>query len=213
MSWTQVRGSVPRECDTDLHRSGLRPLMLNLSSGAVFWEQQGMQAFGQKLQITRPPQVSQLAFEKHFDELVDVYQRVHNLKCVRLPFHRLAAVTLTEASRFRSLLGTKDQEVVLSTSYNDHLKAYSRSKPPPPLVAITNFDFHGAVRVGGAESVRTGIRALPAVRDAVEGFGWTLVDAASSGKAHVIEEQRGVFRTNCLDWCGSPPSWNRRLIY
>lgn len=107
----------------------------------------------------------------------------------------------TDVSCLLSLLGIKDQEVVLSTSYNDHLKAYGRSKPLPPLVAMTNFDFHGAVRVGGAESVRSGIRSLPAVRDAIEGFGWTLIDAAASGEAHVLEEQRGVFRTNCLDWC------------
>lgn len=53
-----------------------------------------MQAFGQKLQITRPPQVSQLAFEKHFDELVDIYQRVHNLKCVLSSDHRSASSSI-----------------------------------------------------------------------------------------------------------------------
>lgn len=65
---------------------------------------------------------------------------------------------------------------------------------------MTNFDFHGAVRVGGAESVRSGIRSVAGVRAELDNFGWTLVDAAA-GKGHVIEEQSGVFRTNCLDWC------------
>jgi hypothetical protein len=38
--------------------------------------------FGQKLSITRPQAASQPAFDKHFDELVDVYQAVHCVKLV-----------------------------------------------------------------------------------------------------------------------------------
>lgn len=98
------------------------------------------------------------------------------------------------------MLGTKDQEVILSKAYNDHLQTYNRSKPPPTLVDMTNFDFHRAVKVGGAEKVKGGIRGIAGVRDALEGFGWTLVDAGE-GPGRVIEEQVGVFRTNCLDWC------------
>jgi len=49
---------------------------------SVFWEQQGLQAFGQKIQITRPAQASQPAFDKHFDELLSIYGPVHAVKFV-----------------------------------------------------------------------------------------------------------------------------------
>ncbi|KAL7415255.1 Endonuclease/exonuclease/phosphatase [Mrakia frigida] len=149
MSWVQVRGSVP-----------------------VFWEQQGIQAFGQKIQITRPAQASQPAFDKHFEELLSIYGPVHAV----------------------NLLGQKDNEVVLTQQYQDHLRRYTSSKPPPPLVGMTSFDFHAAVKVNGVESVRERVRRLDGVRRGLEEFGWTCL---SGGE--VVEEQRGVFRTNCLD--------------
>ncbi|CDZ98260.1 Inositol-1,4,5-triphosphate 5-phosphatase (synaptojanin), INP51/INP52/INP53 family [Phaffia rhodozyma] len=153
LSWTQLRGSVP-----------------------LFWEQAGFQTFGQKIQITRPMSAAQLAFEKHFDELVHVYGSVHAV----------------------NLLGQKDNEVILTTNYNNHLRVYNASKPPPPLASITNFDFHGAVRVGGVESVRQGVRRVEGVRNALEEDGWTVVDFGKGGRG-VVEEQKGVMRINCLD--------------
>lgn len=54
---------------------------------AVFWEQQGLQAFGQKIQITRPAQASQPAFDKHFDELVSIYGPVQGVKSVPFSDH------------------------------------------------------------------------------------------------------------------------------
>jgi synaptojanin len=92
-------------------------------------------------------------------------------------------------------LGQKDNEVILTTNYNDHLRRYSSTRPPPPLVSITNFDFHNAVKIGGVESVREGIKRTEGVRRALESYGWTSVDGV-----HIVEEQSGVFRTNCLDW-------------
>lgn len=60
---------------------------------------------------------------------------------------------------------------------------------------MSSFDFHAAVKISGVESVREGVRRLEGVRKGVDGFGWT---SLSGGE--VVEEQTGVFRTNCLDW-------------
>lgn len=40
-------------------------------------------------------------------------------------------------------------------------------------------------------------RRLEAVVDNVDRFGFTMADANSN---EIITEQKGVFRTNCLDW-------------
>lgn len=94
----------------------------------VFWEQQGLQTFGQKIQITRP-QASQPAFERHFAQLTEEYGFVHAV----------------------NLLGTKENEATLTQAYDRSLKN------APELfnhsVGITHFDFHHIVRIHGHEGV------------------------------------------------------------
>ena len=46
-------------------------------------------------------------------------------------------------------------------------------------------------------SLTTRIRTMESIRDHVDGFGFTMCDAASD---EIITDQKGVFRTNCLDW-------------
>jgi hypothetical protein len=94
----------------------------------VFWEQQGLQTFGQRVQITRP-NASQPAFERHFAQIIDEYGSVHAI----------------------NLLGTKDAEASLSHAYARHLQAAKSIWGPD--IGITHFDFHNAVRLGGHESV------------------------------------------------------------
>ncbi|KIJ70155.1 hypothetical protein HYDPIDRAFT_35582 [Hydnomerulius pinastri MD-312] len=148
MSYTQVRGSVP-----------------------LFWEQQGIQTFGQRIQITRP-QASQPAFERHFAHLMEEYGATHAI----------------------NLLGTKENEAILTAAYGKHL--YQASSIWGDQLSITHYDFHNAVRIGGHDSMVRELGRLDAINDHMDRFGFTLVDA-SSGEA--ITEQRGVFRTNCLD--------------
>ncbi|KAH9987805.1 inositol polyphosphate phosphatase [Russula vinacea] len=147
-SYTQVRGSVP-----------------------LFWEQQGLQTFGQRIQITRP-QASQPAFERHFGHLTEQYGYVHAI----------------------NLLGSKDAEASLTAAYARHLhiakSVYSED------IGITHYDFHQAVRVGGHDSVMRDLRRLSSVSDNMDRFGFTMCDATSD---EIITEQKGVFRTNCLD--------------
>ena len=94
----------------------------------VFWEQQGLQTFGQRVQITRP-NASQPAFERHFAQIIDEYGSVHAI----------------------NLLGTKDAEATLTLAYARHLQAAKSIWGPD--IGITHFDFHNAVRLGGHDSV------------------------------------------------------------
>ncbi|EJF56616.1 inositol polyphosphate phosphatase [Dichomitus squalens LYAD-421 SS1] len=147
-SYVQVRGSVP-----------------------LFWEQQGLQTFGQRIQITRP-QASQPAFDRHFAALVEEYGAVHAI----------------------NLLGTKENEAALTGAYTRHISIARNSVGD--TIGITNFDFHAAVKFGGHESVFREVRHLESVVDNIDRFGFAMADANSS---EIITEQKGIFRTNCLD--------------
>ena len=101
----------------------------------VFWEQQGLQTFGQRIQITRP-QASQPAFDRHFAGLVEEYGAVHAI----------------------NLLGTKENEAILTAAYARHMRIMQNSVGD--IINITNFDFHTAVKYGGHESVIREVRLV-----------------------------------------------------
>lgn len=148
VSYTQVRGSVP-----------------------LFWEQQGLQTFGQRIQITRP-HASQPAFERHFAHLMEEYGVTHAI----------------------NLLGSKENEAILTSAYAKHLQI-ARSIWGDEL-SITHYDFHNAVRIGGHDSVMRDICRLEGVKNNMERYGFTMCDSSTD---NLITEQKGVFRTNCLD--------------
>lgn len=147
-SYVQIRGSVP-----------------------LFWEQQGLQTFGQRIQITRP-HASQPAFERHFAQLTEEYGSVNVI----------------------NLLGSKDHEASLTAAYARHIQVAKSVWGDD--VGITHFDFHNAVRIGGHESVVRDLRRLESVSDNIDCFGFTMCDSTTD---EIITEQKGVFRTNCLD--------------
>jgi hypothetical protein len=166
LSYTQVRGSVP-----------------------LFWQQpqQGLGTLQQRVEITRPPQATQPAFDKHFVDLLDHYGAVHAI----------------------NLLGQRDAEAMLSSGYQDRFTALRNvlrrqtaaggdkaATPPPESLVYTSYDFHSAVRIGGHEAVRTDLSSSPEVTRSINQFEITAVDRISGD---AIEHQRGVFRVNCLD--------------
>ncbi|ORY22516.1 SacI homology domain-domain-containing protein, partial [Naematelia encephala] len=167
LSYVQVRGSVP-----------------------LFWQQpsQGIQTLQQKVELTRPPQATQPAFDKHFLDLLEHYHSVHAI----------------------NLLGQKDAEAMLSSAYSDHLAQLQATleKTPPSekgamdaaphgTLSLTPYDFHAAVKTGGHDVVKYDLGTrLSEVIDARERFGWTAVDMSTG---QIIQQQQGVFRTNCLD--------------
>ncbi|TFK55545.1 DNase I-like protein [Heliocybe sulcata] len=147
-SYVQVRGSIP-----------------------LFWEQQGLQTFGHRIQITRP-QASQPAFERHFAQLTEEYSAAHAV----------------------NLLGTKENEANLTAAYARHMQIAHAVFGSD--AGITHFDFHNAVRTGGHDSIVRDLRRLESISDNMDRFGFTMCDSATD---EIITEQKGVFRTNCLD--------------
>ncbi|KAG6833957.1 hypothetical protein H0H87_007968 [Tephrocybe sp. NHM501043] len=112
------------------------------------------------------------AFERHFSQLMDEYGAIHAI----------------------NLLGTKENEQTLTTTYGRHLQI-ARGAIGDDL-SITHFDFHNAVRIGGHDSVIRDLRRLEAIVDHVDRFGFTMCNADTD---EIITDQKGVFRTNCLD--------------
>lgn len=94
----------------------------------MFWEQQGLQTFGQRIQITRP-QASQPAFERHFLHLTEEYGAVHAI----------------------NLLGSKENEAILTQAYARHLQIARNVMGD--AIGITHFDFHYAVKLYGHDGV------------------------------------------------------------
>lgn len=148
-----------------------------------------MQTFGHRIQITRP-HASQPAFERHLFQLMEEYGSIHAI----------------------NLLGQKENEALLTNTYARHLQI-ARAALGDEL-GITHFDFHNSVRIGGHESVirelrlatssftcrvayKLAYRRMESVNDHVDKFGFTMCDAESD---EIVTDQKGVFRTNCLDW-------------
>jgi len=148
VSYVQVRGSVP-----------------------LFWEQQGLQTFGQRIQITRP-NASQPAFERHFAQLMEEYGSIHAI----------------------NLLGAKENEASLTSAYGRHLQI-ARGAIGDQL-SITHYDFHDAVKIGGHDGVIRELSHLESIVEHVDAFGFSMCDAVSDD---IVTDQKGIFRTNCLD--------------
>jgi hypothetical protein len=167
-SYVQIRGSLP-----------------------VFWEQAtGLIPAQQKITISRSPEATQPAFDKHFDQLERSYGAVHIV----------------------NLLSTeKPQEAQLSHLYRDHV-AHSPlnesdkkgAESEHRLLRLSEYDFHAETRVIGYEAAK-GIRYY--IMDSADGFVFFLSEERdvsdnanmNKWKTLPILQQEGVFRTNCLD--------------
>jgi hypothetical protein len=173
-SYAQVRGSVP-----------------------IFWEQAtGLLPNQQKIQVTRSPEATQPAFDKHFETLEVKYGAIHVLNL--LSESKPGEADLTNRYRYHacySSLNTADEK----SNSADH-----------QLLQVTEYDFHAETKgLNGYEAAST-IRHL--IQKSADGFGYFLLDhgddsATNNGfaKMHfqrrsvVVLQQDGIFRTNCLD--------------
>lgn len=166
-SYVQIRGSVP-----------------------MFWEQAaGLLPGQQKIQITRSPQATQPAFDKHFESLEHKYGPIH-------------VVNL--------LSNERAGEIEISQKYHNHIRRSSlnqrndgETSTEHDLLQETHYDFHAETRGAGYEAAR-GVRRY--IHGSLEGFGYCLTgvmdDEPKQGslqRSTVILQQEGVFRTNCLD--------------
>lgn len=168
-SYVQVRGSVP-----------------------VFWEQAADLLPGrQKITVTRSPEGTQPAFNKHIEDLEQIYGAVHIINL---------------------LSDSKPAEVELSTLYRNAIRhcPYSQSNSGSPehaLLRDTHYDFHAETKGPAGYEAAKDIRRY--IETSTDGFAYFLAeetdDAAESAngaqrrRTVVVLQQDGVFRTNCLD--------------
>lgn len=166
-SYCQVRGSIP-----------------------IFWEQAvGLLPTQQKIQITRSPEATQPAFDKHMQGLVTKYGAVH-------------VVNL--------LSKTKLGEVELSDGFRRHIRSSdlvgnsrgTNGRANPSLLVNTEYDFHAETKTIGYEAARSVLRILD---DSANAFGYFQMEDLPAGEGLpqnstvTVLQQEGVFRTNCLD--------------
>ncbi|PSR92105.1 SacI homology domain-domain-containing protein [Coniella lustricola] len=171
-SYAQVRGSVP-----------------------VFWEQAaGLLPGQQKISITRSPEGTQPAFNKHFSDLEHKYGAVHVVNL--LSESKPGEVELSQLYRYG--IG----HCPLSQSGGKHSIEHA-------LLRATEYDFHAETKgPTGYEAARE-IRRY--IEGSAEGFAYYLAEETDSSDEYasetphvnrryvVVLQQEGVFRTNCLD--------------
>ena len=172
-SYAQIRGSVP-----------------------VFWEQTaGLLPGQQKIQITRSPEATQPAFDKHFESLKAKYGTVHILNLLN---------------------ETKPGEAALTARYNHHVVQNPLSQTAEVdsiskgRLSGSQFDFHAETRGPGGYEAASTVRQL--IQDRADGFAYFLCANVGSSVPRSLYEKRiarvggaillrqeGIFRTNCLD--------------
>ncbi|EIE86666.1 hypothetical protein RO3G_11377 [Rhizopus delemar RA 99-880] len=137
----------------------------------VFWEQQGMQLVQHKIQISRGPGATLPAVKRHFDDLTHRYGGVCN-------------VNLLSQKE-----GTVSGESMLSNAFNTAVNQLNCAEK----VRMVNFDLHAECRGGNYDNVAY---LMSDIKDNLEDYGYFLMDTDDN---QIICEQRGVFRTNCMD--------------
>jgi hypothetical protein len=137
----------------------------------VFWEQQGIQLGGHKIQITRSAAATQPAVERHFRDLINRYGKQHTV----------------------NLLGQKEgsAEHVLTEAFKQHLRLLSSEAKD--FVKMTNFDFHQVVKGNQFENL---VLLTSDLRDQIREYGYFLYNMKSK---ETMMQQVGTFRVNCLD--------------
>lgn len=173
-SYAQIRGSVP-----------------------VFWEQAtGLLPGQQKITITRSPEATQPAFDKHFESLELTYGAIHVINL--LSNEKPGELELTNRYRYHinhsSLNPTNEKEVS-----GDH-----------ELLQLTDYDFHAETR--GPSGYEAASMISHYIHHSADGFAYYLSEEAEenpqtgqNGSDQIIRrpvtilQQEGIFRTNCLD--------------
>lgn len=173
-SYVQIRGSVP-----------------------IFWEQAtGLLPGQQKIQITRSPEATQPAFDKHFERLEMNYGVIHILNL---------------------LSASKAGEAELTTRYKHHVIQSPANRfiefdvmEGQRMLQQSHFDFHAETKGPSGYEAASAVRRL--ISKPAESFVYFLCNDAQIGDIPqssddgrltkgpmVILQQEGVFRTNCLD--------------
>lgn len=173
-SYVQIRGSVP-----------------------VFWEQAaGLLPDQQRIQITRSPEATQPAFDKHFELLESKYGTIHILNL--LSASKAGEAELTAKYEHHVIRSPSRQVIELDVTEGQRMLQHSQ------------FDFHAETKGPTGYEAASNVRRL--IENQAEGFVYFLCNDTESGSIPAIHESRtstggstvilqqgGVFRTNCLD--------------
>jgi|SRR5581483_4588668 len=124
-----------------------------------------------KIQISRGPAATQPAVERHFNELQSRYGEVDVI----------------------NLIGNKEGELILGKEYNDRIYDLNGDGVENRLRMI-NFDFNAICKGGNYDNVSL---LIDQIQDRLESFDFFLLDMEMDTP---INYQKGVFRTNCVDW-------------
>ena len=169
-SYVQVRGSVP-----------------------LFWEQAADLVPGrQKITVTRSPEGTQPAFNKHFEDLEQIYGAVHIINL------------LSESKPAEVELGTLYRTAIRHSPYSPS----GHGADDHALLRETHYDFHAETKGPAGYEAARDIRRY--VEGSTDGFAYFLAqDSGDSpqrtghdntrSRMAVVLQQGGVFRTNCLD--------------
>jgi endonuclease/exonuclease/phosphatase family metal-dependent hydrolase len=164
-SYVQVRGSVP-----------------------LFWEQAtGLVPGQQKISITRSPEATQPAFDKHFRNLELSYGVTHVINL--LSADKPAELELTRRYQYH----------IDHTLLNDSTKGSEHR-----LIQETQYDFHAETK---GQNYEAASMIQYRIQESAEAFAYFLSEEIEETKRDgtvirrtvPILQQEGVFRTNCLD--------------
>lgn len=169
-SYVQVRGSVP-----------------------LFWEQAADLLPGrQKISVTRSPEGTQPAFNKHFEDLEHIYGAVHIINL------------LSESKPAEVELGGLYKAAIRNSPFSQSAGGSSDHA----LLRETHYDFHAETKGPAGYEAARDIRRH--IEGSTDGFAYFLAEGTDEPtekrgreidrkRMVVVLQQDGVFRTNCLD--------------
>ena len=201
-SYCQVRGSVP---GWYFHLDKAKHVYLSNIKSLVFWEQQmGLLPTQQKITLSRSPEATQPAFDKHFEGLTLKYGVIHVVNL--LSATKLGEVDLSKRFGYhiRNSPLNHDPGYQLEKLGTGQGVSGARGSGEKTLIRATEYDFHAETQ-GRYENAHA-IRRL--LEQSAEGFAYFIMEELdtqstskrlSSETAVVLLQQEGVFRTNCLD--------------
>lgn len=164
-------GNVANFVETELiYNDGLMLFAFTQIRGSIpVFWEQDTALISPKVQISRSFDATQPTFEKHFENLNAKYGPIH-------------VVNL--------LSKTRSSEIELSQTYKKHF--IELRKKHPDSVFFTDFDFHQETSKTYADATRL----LPLLNESFDDFDYFSYDIK---RGVVLSEQKGTFRTNCLD--------------
>lgn len=181
-SYIQVRGSLPIFWEQDVAQVKSVNIIAALQTPAV--------------KITRSPDATQPAFDRHFENLDHSYGSVHVVNLLSSDYKKPGEIELTQ--RYEDHISRSPLNHTEKDAESDH-----------HLLQYTHYDFHAETR---GQNMGNAVGIYRYIEASARSFNFLYAEdreehlkRPSRGtfsvirKANPIIQQEGVFRTNCLD--------------